>query len=198
MNRPKSIERMIEAFRLLPGIGPKMAERLSYYILKTQAYEVEEFISSIATARKDIHICGNCYNMSESDPCPVCQDILRDKTTLCVVETPQDMIAMSHVKDYNGLYFVLGGALSPLDNIGPEDIRVTELKNRVQKDKIVEIIIATDADAEGETTALYLAEEMKPFGVKVTRLGYGLPVGGDIEYADEMTLARAIQGRREM
>jgi recombination protein RecR len=198
MNRPKAIERMIDAFRLLPGIGPKMAERLSYFILKTKSTDVEELLSAISTARKDIHICTNCYNMSESDPCPVCRDVLRDKTILCVVETPQDMIAMSHVKDYNGMYFVLGGALSPLDNVGPDDLRINELKNRLEKDKITEIIIATDADAEGETTALYLAEQIKPFGVKVTRLGYGLPVGGDIEYADEMTLARAIQGRREM
>jgi recombination protein RecR len=198
MNRPQSIEKMIESFRRMPGIGPKMAERLSYHLLKVPALEVNKFIDAIQRAREAIKLCQRCFNMSETDPCPICRDASRDPKTLCVVETPQDLIAMSHVKGYNGYYFVLGGALSPLDAVGPSDLRVTELINRLKKDTIHELIIATDTDSKGETTALYLAEQIKPLGVKVTRLGYGLPVGGDLEYADEVTLSRAIEGRREM
>ena len=198
MNRPQSIERMIEALRKLPSIGPKMAERLSYFILKSSAASVEDLIESIRQARELVHICEHCYNLSEENPCPICKDESRDTSILCVVETPQDLLAMSHVKNYNGLYFVLGGALSPLDGVGPTDIRVKELINRIKNDKIQEIIIATDTDSKGETTALYLSEHIKPLNVKVTRLGYGLPVGGDLEYADEVTLSRAIEGRREM
>lgn len=198
MNRPQSIERMIEALRKLPSIGPKMAERLSYHILKSPAASVEELIEAIRQARELVHMCERCYNLSEENPCPICKDESRDKSMLCVVETPQDLLAMSHVKIYNGLYFVLGGALSPLDGVGPADIRVRELINRIKNDKIQELIIATDTDSKGETTALYLSEQIKPLNVKVTRLGYGLPVGGDLEYADEVTLSRAIEGRREM
>ena len=198
MNRPQSIERMIEALRKLPSIGPKMAERLSYHILKSSAPSVDELIESIRRARELVHICEHCYNLSEENPCPICKDDSRDNSILCVVETPQDLLALSHVKNYNGLYFVLGGALSPLDGVGPTDIRVKELLNRIKNDKIQELIIATDTDSKGETTALYLSEHIKPLNVKVTRLGYGLPVGGDLEYADEVTLSRAIEGRREM
>ena len=198
MNRPQSIEKMIESFRKLPSIGPKMAERLSYFILRSPAASVEELINSIRQARELIHLCDKCYNMSEDNPCQICADTTRDPAMLCVVETPQDLIAMSHVKNFNGLYFVLGGALSPLDGVGPSDIRSKELINRIKNDKITEVIIATDTDSKGETTALYLSEQIKPLNVKVTRLGYGLPVGGDLEYADEVTLSRAIEGRREM
>jgi recombination protein RecR len=198
MQRPKPIERMIESLRRLPGVGPKMAERLSYHILKSPDVEVESLLESIQTARQSIYMCSHCFNMSEKDPCVVCGDSTRDTSLLCIIETPQDLLAMSQVKEYNGLYFVLGGALSPLDNIGPRDIRIKELIERLKNDKIDEIIIATDADSKGETTALYIAEQIKPLGIKVTRLAYGLPMGGDIEYADEITLTRAIEGRREM
>ncbi|MCB4792084.1 MAG: recombination mediator RecR [Elusimicrobia bacterium] len=198
MNRPQSIERMIESLRKLPSIGPKMAERLSYYILKSSEASVEDLINSIRQARELIHLCDRCYNLSEENPCPICKDESRDASILCVVETPQDLLALSHVKNYDGMYFVLGGALSPLDGVGPADIRVKELINRIKNDKIKEIIVATDTDSKGETTALYLSEQIKPLNVKVTRLGYGLPVGGDLEYADEVTLSRAIEGRREM
>ena len=198
MNRPQAIEKMVEIIKRLPGVGPKMAERLSYHILKMPQGEVDRLIESIEKARKTMKYCDVCYNLSESDPCPVCSDSSRDKDTLCVVETPQDLIAVSKVKDYKGLYFVLGGALSPLDAIGPDDIRVAQLIKRLKSDKIAEVIIATDTDSKGETTAVYLAQIIKPLGVKVTRLGYGLPVGGDIEYADEITIARAISGRKEM
>ncbi|MDD5020649.1 MAG: recombination mediator RecR [Endomicrobiaceae bacterium] len=198
MNRPQVIERMIDVIKKLPGVGPKMAERLCYHILKSQSYEIDKLIDVIQKARQKIRVCSVCYNMSETDPCPICSDNSKEKDILCVVETPQDLIAVSKVKDYNGLYFVLGGALSPLDAIGPNDIRIDKLLNRLKDDKITEVILATDMDLKGETTAIYLAQLIKPLGIKVSRLGYGIPVGGDIEYADEVTISRAIAGRKEM
>lgn len=198
MNRPQSIERMIEVIKKLPGVGPKMAERLCYHILKSPSYDIDRLIEVIQKAKQKIKICSVCYNMSETDPCPICSDNMKEKNILCVVETPQDLIAVSKVKDYNGLYFVLGGALSPLDAVGPADIRIDKLLNRLKKDEITEVILATDMDSKGETTAVYLAQLIKPLGIKVSRLGYGIPVGGDIEYADEVTIARAIAGRKEM
>ncbi len=198
MNRPQAIEKMVEIIKRLPGVGPKMAERLSYHILKMPQGEVDRLIDSIQKGRQTMKYCNACFNLSESDPCPVCADSTRERNIICVVETPQDLIAVSKVKEFKGLYFVLGGALSPLDAVGPDDIRVDKLIKRLKSDKITEVILATDTDSKGETTALYLAELIKPFGIKVTRLGYGLPVGGDIEYADELTIARAISGRKEM
>ncbi|MDR0398543.1 MAG: recombination mediator RecR [Endomicrobium sp.] len=198
MNRPQSIERMIEIIKRMPGVGPKMAERLSYHILKMSENEVSRLVDSILKARQTMKSCSICYNLSEHDPCPVCSDSARDRNTVCVVETPQDLIAVSKVKDYKGLYFVLGGALSPLDAVGPDDIRIDNLIKRLKSDNISEVIIATDTDSKGEMTAVYLAELIKKLGIKVTRLGYGLPVGGDIEYADEVTISRAIAGRKEM
>ncbi|MDR1104122.1 MAG: recombination mediator RecR [Endomicrobium sp.] len=198
MNRPQSIERMIEIIKRMPGVGPKMAERLSYHILKMPENEVSGLVDSILKARRTMKNCSICYNLSEHDPCPVCSDSARDRNTVCVVETPQDLIAVSKVKDYKGLYFVLGGALSPLDAVGPNDIRIDNLIKRLKSDNISEVILATDTDSKGEMTAVYLAELIKKLGIKVTRLGYGLPVGGDIEYADEVTISRAIAGRKEM
>lgn len=198
MNRPQAIEKMIDIIKRLPGVGPKMAERLSYHILKMPAAEVDRLIDSIQKARKTMKYCSACFNLSESDPCPVCADAQREHNIICVVETPQDLIAVSKVKEYKGLYFVLGGALSPLDAVGPDDIRVDKLLKRLKSGRITEVILATDTDSKGETTALYLAEIIKPMGITVTRLGYGLPVGGDIEYADELTISRAISGRKEM
>ncbi|GHT35913.1 recombination protein RecR [Endomicrobiia bacterium] len=198
MNRPQPIEKMVEIVKKLPGVGPKMAERLSYHILKMPRDEVNRLIDSIQKARQTMKSCGICYNLSEHDPCPVCSDSTREHDTVCVVETPQDLIAVSKVKDYKGLYFVLGGALSPLDAVGPCDIRVDKLIKRLKSGNISEVIIATDADSKGEITAIYLAEIIKKLNIKVTRLGYGLPVGGDIEYADEVTISRAIAGREEM
>ncbi|MDR1940786.1 MAG: recombination mediator RecR [Endomicrobium sp.] len=198
MNRPQAVERMVEIIKKLPGVGPKMAERLSYHILKMPQNEADRLIDSIQQGRRVMKYCDVCFNLSESNPCPICADAYRDKTTLCIVETPQDLLAVSKVKEYKGLYFVLGGALSPLDAIGPDDIRIAQLLKRLANDKISEIILATDTDSKGETTALYLAQLIKPLNIKVTRLGYGLPVGGDIEYADEVTISRAIAGRKEM
>jgi len=200
MNRPQTVEQMIEVVKKLPGVGPKMAERLCYHILKMSDGEATAFIEAIQKARQKVKVCSVCYNLSESDPCPICSDTTKDKELLCVVETPQDLIAVSKVKneDYNGLYFVLGGALSPLDAIGPKDIRINQLITRLKKDNIKEVILATDMDSKGETTAVYLAQLIKPLGIKVSRLGYGMPVGGDIEYADEVTISKAIAGRKEM
>ncbi len=200
MNRPQTVEQMIEVVKRLPGVGPKMAERLCYHILKMSDIEATALIDTIKKARQKVKVCSICYNLSESDPCPICSDNSKDTKLLCVVETPQDLIAVSKVKneDYNGLYFVLGGALSPLDAIGPKDIRIDKLITRLKKDNIKEVILATDMDSKGETTAVYLAQLIKPLGIKVSRLGYGMPVGGDIEYADEVTISRAIAGRKEM
>ncbi|MDR1695533.1 MAG: recombination mediator RecR [Endomicrobium sp.] len=198
MNRPQSVEKMVEIIKKLPGVGPKMAERLSYHILKMQQGEVDRLIDSIQKARRTMKYCDVCCNLSETNPCPVCSDMSRERDVICVVETPQDLIAVSKAKDYKGLYFVLGGALSPLDAVGPDDIRVDKLIKRLKSDRIAEVILATDTDSKGETTAVYLAEIIKTLGIKATRLGYGLPVGGDIEYADELTISRAISGRKEM
>ena len=200
MNRPQTVEKMIEVVKKLPGVGPKMAERLCYHILKMSDIEAKSFIEAIQNARQKVKVCSVCYNLSESDPCPICMDNTRNKELLCVVESPQDLIAVSKVKneDYNGLYFVLGGALSPLDAIGPKDIRINQLIIRLKQDNIKEVILATDMDSKGETTAVYLAQLIKPLGIKVSRLGYGMPVGGDIEYADEVTISKAIIGRKEM
>jgi recombination protein RecR len=198
MNRPQAIERMVEIIKHLPGVGPKMAERIAYHIMKMPASQVNVLIESIHNARRTIKYCSVCFNLSETDPCPICSDQTRDKSLLCVVETPQDLIAVSKVKDYDGLYFVLGGALSPLDAVGPKDLRIELLVKRLKEGEVKEVIIATDTDSKGETTALYLAQIIKELNVKATRLGYGLPVGGDIEYADEITISRAIAGRKEM
>ncbi|MDR0978096.1 MAG: recombination mediator RecR [Endomicrobium sp.] len=198
MNIPQPVERMIDIIKKLPGVGPKMAERLSYHILKMHDSEVNRLIDSIVKAREKIKNCSICCNLSEYDPCPICSDSSREHDVICVVETPQDLIAVSKAKDYKGLYFVLGGALSPLDAVGPGDIRVEKLIKRLKNDTISEVIIATDTDSKGEITAVYLAELIKKLGIKVTRLGYGLPVGGDIEYADDVTISRAIAGRKEM
>jgi len=198
MNRPQPVERMVEIIKKLPGVGPKMAERLSYYMLKMSCGEIDRFIDAIQKARQTIKCCNVCYNLSEYDPCPICSDATREQNLMCVVETPQDLIAVSKAEDYRGVYFVLGGALSPLDAVGPGDIRVGKLIKRLKIGNISEVIIATDTDSKGEMTAVYLAGVIKELGVKVTRLGYGLPVGGDIEYADEVTISRAIAGRTEM
>ena len=200
MNRPQTVEKMIDVVKKLPGVGPKMAERLCYHILKMSDVEAKSFVEAIQNARQKVKVCSVCYNLSESDPCPICSDNTRNKELLCVVESPQDLIAVSKVKneDYNGLYFVLGGALSPLDAIGPKDIRINQLITRLKQDNIKEVILATDMDSKGETTAVYLAQLIKPLGIKVSRLGYGMPVGGDIEYADEVTISKAIAGRKEM
>jgi recombination protein RecR len=198
MNRPQFIDRMIGMIKKMPGVGPKMAERLSYHILKMPHNEVEKLLKSIQEARRVMKNCSICYNLCEHDPGIICSDVSREHKTICVVETPQDLLAISKSEEYKGLYFVLGGALSPLDAVGPDDLRIDKLIKILKSGSIIEVIVATDMDSKGELTAIYLAKIIKNLGVKVTRLGYGLPVGGDIEYADEVTISRAISGRKEM
>ena len=195
-----SIEALIDEFAKLPGVGRKTAQRLAMHILHEPRSEAAKLADALLEVKDKVIRCSICQNVTDrgADPCAVCTSRARDRSVICVVESPVDMLAFEKTGYYKGLYHVLHGVISPLDGIGPKDIRIDELIKRLKKDKIKEVIIATDADSKGETTAFYLAEQIKPLNIKVTRLGYGLPVGGDLEYADELTLTRAIEGRREM
>jgi len=193
-----SLERLISALNKLPGIGPKSAQRLAFYILKSDAGEAKELASAIIDAREKLRYCSSCGNITEEDSCKLCRDLSRDRTTVCVVEQVQDIFVIENTGEYRGLYHVLMGALSPLDGVGPDDLRIKELLERVKAGGIKEIIVATDPNAEGEATAMYLSKLLKPLKVKVTRLAHGIPMGGELEYADEVTLARALQGRTEI
>ncbi len=192
------LERLAEQFRRLPGIGVKTARRLAYHIIEQPQEKVDDFIKAIEDARQKMTYCSRCFTLSSQDPCEFCSDPQRDHTTICVVETPRDVMAIERSRDYKGLYHVLHGALSPLDGIGVGDIRIKELLQRLQQEEVQEVILATDPDVEGEATALYIARLLKPTGIRVTRIARGLPMGGDIEYADEVTLAGAVENRREM
>lgn len=192
------LDQLAEQFRRLPGIGVKTARKLAYYMVQQPPERVEEFIGAIKKAKDTMRFCSQCFNLSASDPCPVCSDSKRDRSLICVVETPQDVMAIERSGDYRGLYHVLHGALSPLDGIGVDDLRIKELLQRLSDTEIKEVIIATDPDVEGEATALYLARLLKATGIRVTRIARGLPMGGDIEYADEATLAGAVANRQEM
>lgn len=197
MNTP--LDALTEQFRRLPGIGVKTARKLAYYMVQQPPERVDEFISAIKDAKEHMHFCSVCFNLSAQDPCPICRDMSRDQATICVVETPQDVMAIERSGDYHGLYHVLHGALSPLDGIGVEDLKIKELLQRLAAHpEVKEVIIATDPDVEGEATALYLARLLKTAGIRVTRIARGLPMGGDIEYADEATLAGAVANRQEM
>jgi len=182
----------------LPGVGPKMAERLAFYLLRAPAREVQDLIRTLEEARQNVIYCPICYNCTEDSPCRLCADPSRDPQVICVVEHPPDVDAFERTKAFRGRYHVLHGSLSPLDGIGPQELKVVELLKRVQRENVQEVIISTDPTLDGETTATYLAEKIKPLGAKVTRIGYGLPMGGDIEYTDELTLTRALEGRREI
>ena len=192
------LEHLAEQFRRLPGIGIKTARKLAYYIIQQPDEKTEAFIDAVRKAKEQMHFCSVCFNLSSTDPCTYCTDEHRDHSVIMVVETPQDVAAIERAKDYHGLYHVLHGALSPLDGIGPEDLHIKELLQRLCDTRVQEVIIATDPDVEGEATALYLARLLKTAGVKVTRIARGLPMGGDIEFADEATLAGAVANRREM
>ena len=192
------LDRLTEQFRRLPGIGVKTARKLAYFMVQQPPEKVEEFVAAVRDAKKSMHFCSVCFNLSAQDPCPICSDSRRDHTTICVVEMPQDVLAVERSGDYHGLYHVLHGALSPLDGIGVDDLHIKELLQRLQDTTIKEVIIATDPDVEGEATALYLARLLKATGIRVTRIARGLPMGGDIEYADEATLAGAVANRQEM
>lgn len=193
-----AVEIIAEQFRRLPGIGIKSARRLAYFMLERPQEDVDTFLNTIKEARAHSCYCSICGNLSTSDPCPICSDDSRDQHTLCVVEQPPDVQAMEKSQEYHGLYHVLHGALSPLDGIGPEQLRIKELLHRLESSQVKEVIIATDPDTEGEATAYYLSRLIKPSDIKVTRIARGLPAGGDIGYADSITLAGAVQNRKEI
>ena len=189
------LERLIEQFEKLPGIGKKTAQRLAFFMLNMPQGEAEQFADAIVDARQKIHQCAVCQNLTDGEICSVCAAPTRDKTTICVVEDPRDVLAFERTREYNGLYHVLHGVISPMDGIGPEQLRVKELLTRVGNGEVTEVIMATNPTVEGEATAMYISRLLKPLEVKVTRLAYGIPVGGDLEYADEVTLSRALEGR---
>ena len=191
-----SIEKLIESFERLPSIGHKTAVRLAFHMLDLSKEETEEFINSIINAKEKLKYCSNCYNISDTDPCPICSSPKRDNSVICVVEDVRDVMAMERTHEFKGVYHVLHGTISPMNGIGPEDIKIKELLNRIANNNIKEIIIATNPRVEGEATAIYLSKIIKPLGIKVTRIAHGIPVGGDLEYTDEVTLSKALEGRR--
>ncbi len=192
------IEILIEQFRRLPGVGKKSAVRMAFGITEMSQTEAAELAAQISSARSRIKTCTVCGNLSEGELCPICSDPRRDTSVICVVEDSRALISMERVKDFNGLYHILGGTLSPVDGRGPDDINIASLLERVSGGDVKEIIVATNPTIDGETTAMYISKLLKPLGVKATRLAYGIPVGGDLDYADEMTLLRAIDGRKEI
>lgn len=198
MNYTRPLANLIDFFQRFPSIGQKSAQRMALYLLKMPDFEVEKFASIILEAKKTINYCDVCFNMSASNPCEICTSNQRDKTLICVVAETKDLMAVEKTNEFHGLYHVLQGTISPMEGIGAEDIRIKELLNRVATSEITEVILALNPSVEGETTGLYLNKLLKPFGVKTTRIAFGLPVGSDLEYADEITLARAIEGRREI
>lgn len=199
MQYPEPIAKLIDSFMKLPGIGYKTATRLAFFTLDMQKDDVTDFAKSLISAQRDLRFCSICGNITEDDPCDICQDASRDQKTVLVVEDSKDVMSMEQMKEYHGLYHVLHGVLSPMDGKGPEDINIASLLTRLQKNEAIkEVIIATNATPEGEATAMYISRLIKPSGIKVTRLAHGLSVGSDIEYADQMTLYKAVEGRTEM
>lgn len=192
------LAKLVEQFRRLPGIGPKSAARLAYHVLEMDKDEAQALAQAILDAKEKVGYCSVCFNLTDCDPCQVCQAEGRDRTVICVVEDPRDVEAMERTREYRGLYHVLHGALSPLDGVGPDQLRLAELLQRLRQGDVREVIMATNPNVEGEATAMYIARLLKPLGVKVTRIAHGLPVGGDLEYADEVTLAKALENRREL
>lgn len=197
INVPKPINDLIAEFEKLPGIGPKSAQRLVYYILHAPKEEAERIARAITTMKEQTIICGVCFNIGETDPCQICADENRDKSVIMVVEEPLDVLAIEKTRSFDGLYHVLHGSIAPLQNIGPDELHIKDILPRLSSGEVKEIVIATNPSTEGETTAIYLQKLLKPLGLKVTRIARGLPMGGDLEYADEVTLSRAIEGRRE-
>jgi len=193
-----SIGRLVEALQRLPGIGPKTAQRLTFHLLKQPAAAVQDLADALVELKARTRHCSRCFDMTDEDPCRICEDPRRDEGLLCVVEEPNDLLAMERTGEYRGRYHVLLGALSPLDGIGPDELKVRELLRRLEADHVREVILATNPNVEGDATAIYLGKLLRPLGVRVTRIARGLPVGGDLEYADEVTLARALEGRREV
>ena len=198
MHYPEPIARLMDSFMKLPGIGAKTAARLAFFCMDMREEDVLTFANSLISCKRDLRMCSVCGNVTQEDPCEICADTTRDHTKILVVEDARDVMSMERMKEYKGLYHVLHGVLSPMEGTGPDDINITSLIKRLQDPEVQEVIIATNATAEGEATAMYLSRLIKPAGIKVTRLAHGLAVGSDIEYADEMTLLRAIEGRREL
>ena len=192
------VQDLIDELAKLPGVGPKGATRIAFHLLATDSADVTRLATVLAEVKDKIKFCRTCYNVAQDDLCRICADPRRDETAICVVEEPKDVLAVERTREFRGRYHVLGGAISPIDGVGPDDLRVTELMTRLADGAIVEIILATDPNLEGEATATYLTRLISPLGIKVTRLASGLPVGGDLEYADEVTLGRAFEGRRQV
>ena len=195
---PKSIASLIEHFQKFPSVGPKSAQRMAFYLLRMPRTEVEKFAQSMIDAKENTKTCEICFNLSATSPCEICTSSQRDKSTICVVAETKDLIAIEKTNEYKGLYHVLQGLISPMDGIGADDIRIKELLNRLTDENVREVILALSPSVEGEATSLYLNKLIKPFGIKISRIAFGLPVGADLEYADEITIAKAIEGRREL
>ena len=193
-----SIEKLIQSFEKLPSIGNKTAARLAFYILNASEEETNDFVSSIVNAKKNLKYCSKCYNISDTDPCQICGNPKRDQSEICVVEDVRDIIAMEKTHEFRGVYHVLHGSISPMNGVGPDDIKIKELLARLMDGQVKEVILATNPRVEGEATAMYLSKLIKPLGIKVTRIAHGIPVGGDLEYTDEITLTKALEGRREL
>ncbi len=194
----KPIDQLIEALTKLPGIGRKTASRLAFHILRSNLTEAQELARAILDVKEKIHLCSICFNLTDEDPCRICRNENRNRETLCVVEGPNDLIAIENTGTFTGRYHVLHGTISPLEGVGPDDIKIKELMGRLQTKEVEEVILATNPTVEGGATALYLTELIKPLGMKVTRIAYGIPMGGEIEYSDGMTLSKALEGRREI
>ncbi len=192
------LERLIEAFRRLPGIGYKTAVRLAFHVVDMPRADAEAFAAAIIAAKQEIKLCSVCQNISETDVCDICSGTARDRSTICVTENSKDVAAIEKIRDYNGLYHVLGGLISPINGVTPDKLKIKELLARLVGDEVKEVIIATNPNIEGEATAMYISKLIKPLGIKVTRLAYGIPAGGELEFTDEITLSRAIEGRREL
>lgn len=192
------ILRLIQEFEKLPGIGHKSAQRLAFHVLSMPKQRVENFSKALVDAKLKTCFCSTCFDITENNPCDICSSVKRDKSTVCVVQDPKDVLAMERIKEYNGLYHVLHGAISPMQGIGPENIKIKELLERLKSDEIKEIILATNPNVEGEATSMYISKLLKPIGIKISRIAHGIPIGSDLEYADEVTLYRALEGRREI
>ena len=193
-----AIQDLIDELGRLPGVGPKSAQRIAFHLLATEPADVERLAATLIRVKNEVRFCTVCGNVAESDVCRICSDVRRDQSVICVVEEPKDVVAIERTREFRGRYHVLGGAISPIDGVGPDDLRIRELLIRLQDGTVTELILATDPNLEGEATATYLARLLKPMGLAVTRLASGLPVGGDLEYADEVTLGRAFSGRRRI
>ena len=190
------VQDLIDELGRLPGVGPKSAQRIAFHLLQADPADVRRLVEALTEVKAKVRFCSTCGNVSQDDQCRICRDPRRDLTVLCVVEEPKDVVAIEKTREFKGRYHVLGGAISPIEGIGPDDLRIRELMTRLADDQVTEIILATDPNLEGEATATYLARMLKPMGLRITRLASGLPVGGDLEYADEITLGRAFEGRR--